>query len=63
MNTKSDSALQANRFRKAARELCADEREDRFRDQLRRIAKHKPRERAPDPDAKATDESRDKPGQ
>jgi hypothetical protein len=32
-------------FRKAARELGCDESEDRFRDALRTVAKHKPQSR------------------
>jgi len=33
---------QVKAFRKAARELGADQSDDRFKDALRKIAKHKP---------------------
>jgi len=36
---------QVSAFRKAARELGADESDERFKDALRKIAKHKPLER------------------
>jgi hypothetical protein len=39
---KPDDQLKA--FRKAARELGADDSEDRFKDALRTIAKHKPQQ-------------------
>lgn len=38
---------QAKAFRKAARELGADENEDRFKETLRQIAKKKTREEPP----------------
>jgi hypothetical protein len=37
---------QIHAFRKAARELGADENEERFKDVLRRVAKHKPPQEA-----------------
>lgn len=46
---------QTKAFRKAARELGADENEDRFKDALRRLAKHKPK--APRKRAKSLVES------
>jgi hypothetical protein len=38
----ADDRKQVAAFRKAARELGCDESEDRFKDALRAVAKHKP---------------------
>jgi hypothetical protein len=40
---KQDDRKQAAAFRKAARELGADRSEERFKDALRKVAKHKPK--------------------
>jgi hypothetical protein len=45
-----ESKQQVADFRKAARELGADESEERFQDTLRKIAKHKPKDEKPDRD-------------
>jgi hypothetical protein len=47
--TRPDDRKQAAAFRKAARELGADDNEDRFKEALRTVAKHKP---APQPPKK-----------
>jgi hypothetical protein len=44
---KQDDPKQSEAFRKAARELGADESEKRFQDALRKVAKHKPKDDPP----------------
>jgi hypothetical protein len=44
---KSAPADQVKVFRKAARELGGDESDSRFKDTLRKIARHKPEQRNP----------------
>jgi hypothetical protein len=44
MKQKTDDD-QAKAFRKAARDLGADESEERFQEALRKVAKHKPPDR------------------
>jgi hypothetical protein len=39
---KENPHVQIREFRKAARELGADQSDERFKDALRKIAKHKP---------------------
>jgi hypothetical protein len=41
---KVDDPQQAAAFRKAARELGADDNEERFREVLRTVAKHRPQD-------------------
>jgi hypothetical protein len=40
----SDDKSQVAAFRKAARELGADDNEERFKEALRTVAKHKPKQ-------------------
>jgi hypothetical protein len=44
---KGENKQQLAAFRKAARELDADQSEDRFKETLRTLAKHKPKQKEP----------------
>ncbi|HEV2080286.1 MAG TPA: hypothetical protein VGR19_10395 [Allosphingosinicella sp.] len=48
MTTKSDHRSQSDKFKEAARELECDDDEQRFREQLKKLVRHKPVEPKPE---------------
>ena len=50
MNIEKTDKSQLDRFKEAARQLGADDNEDRFNEKLRKLAKQKPNDKKPSDD-------------